>query len=215
MESFDWIRIFGRGMFAIAAAAVPDIALMSLCLGLWVAPGVFGVDLIPGIFLTLAMEFFSVHAAGVFILVLPPDRKNFGWRSAFLLGLYLAGIGAVLLRVCLSLRVVWPVLGFFGLTANRLSAWWKAPDTASRRVGVISWVVTPLFYVFAALFTTYAPLPGLGITPAVIAAAHLSPKDGLWGAAPQRGLAFGVLYFGLQAAFRRWNWGERLARWSS
>jgi hypothetical protein len=68
--------------------------------------------------------------------------------------------------------------------------------------------------VFAALLTTFAPLPGLGITPAAIAADHLSPKDGLWGTAPQRGLAFGVPYFGLQAAFRRRNWGERLARWS-
>ena len=199
-------------MFAVAAAAVPDIALMSLCLGLWIAPSVFGVDLIPGVFLTLAMEFFSVHAAGVFMLLLPPDRKSFGGRNAFLLGLYLAGIGAVLIYLCLSLRLVWPVLGFFGLTANRLSAWWKAPDAASRRLGMMSWVVTPLFYVFAALVTTFVPLPALGITPAVIAAAHLSPKDGLWGAAPQHGLACGVLYFGLQAAFRRWNWGERMAR---
>jgi hypothetical protein len=73
---------------------------------------------------------------------------------------------------------------------------------AARRAGVLSWALSPVFFAAAALVTTFAPVPALGWTPAVVAEAGLAGDD-LWSTEPQRGLAFGVLYFGLQAFFRR------------
>jgi hypothetical protein len=81
---------------------------------------------------------------------------------------------------------------------------------AARRAGVLSWALSPVFFAAAALVTTFAPVPALGWTPAVVAEAGLAGDD-LWSTEPQRGLAFGVLLLRAAGLLSPPSWKGRLA----
>jgi hypothetical protein len=115
--------LLGRGALALAAAAVPDLALLSWCLALWVTPRLVGLNLLNDVFLMLPLEFFSVHAAGVLALMLTAERERFGRARAAVLGAYLAGITALLVWTCPRLGLWWPLgrlLGARGRPARRV-----------------------------------------------------------------------------------------------
>lgn len=202
---------FGRGAYGLASAAIPDFGMALLYAGLWIAPRVFGVGRINDALLALALEIVAVFAAGLFALTLTADRTPFGVGRATVLTLGCGGATALLLYVSIDRGAFWPVIGFWTLTGNRIAGWWRAPDQRSRRAGVISWVLSPLFYVGAILATTYVPLPPLGLTPQVRIDAGLVGTS-LWDTDPQRGLAAGMLYYTVQALYRR---ARRLQDWLS
>ena len=60
------------------------------------------------------------------------------------------------------------------------------------------WAVSVAAYVLGVIVTATLPLPALGITPEVIASLQLK-GSGEWIARPYTVLAFGTLYFGVQA----------------
>src|SRR5262245_5728127 len=200
---FAWLNVLLRGVLRAAALAVPDIGILLMALALWLAPRAVGVERLPEFLLVFAFEFVAVHAAGVLSLILAAESTRLGLPRWTVLLAYLAAVSALVAYVAVRRGEAWPFFAFWGVTGNRLVAWYRAPDVETRRAGVLSWVFSPIFYVRAALLTTFVPVPALGMTADVAADAGLVASDGLWSAKPERGLACAAIYYALQAWWRR------------
>jgi len=198
-----WLNFAFRGAMRLAAMAVPDIGILLLSFALWIAPRAVGVERLEEFLLLFAFEFVAVHAAGVLSLILKPESTALGLPRWMMLFGYLAGVGALVAVIAVLRNEVWPFFAFWGVTGNRLAAWYRAPDVATRREGMQSWVASPAFYLVSALLTSFMPVPALGISAEVVADAGLVARSGLWAAKPERGLACAILYYGLQAWWRR------------
>jgi hypothetical protein len=103
----------------------------------------------------------------------------------------------------LVFRSWWPIASFWGLTLNRLLGviLGRVPEAEQKAFVMRGWVAAIFFYIGRCMATIFLPVPRLGITSAVVAAQHL-PGSGLWVDHPEKGIACGVLYFGLTAWFR-------------
>jgi hypothetical protein len=185
-----------RQRFALPAivAALPDFGLSAVFLGTWIAPRLLGVDRIGHLLLLMLLEFIVVHSAGfmgVAALTDNPKRP----RAKAILGLgafYTLFVGGF----ALGFRTWWPLVAFWGLTLNRLLSAIVGPPPRgeAERIVRAGWAVGAMAYLGAVFLTTPLPVPRLGVTKAVVAAAHL-PGSGLWIDEPYRVLAAGFLYF--------------------
>lgn len=66
------------------------------------------------------------------------------------------------------------------------------------------WALLTMAYLAGAFMTFFVPLPGLGITPALLPALDL-PGSGLWVSKPHTVIAFGAFYFGFLAVSKAWD----------
>jgi hypothetical protein len=88
-----------------------------------------------------------------------------------------------------------PLLGFWGLTLNRLLGTVIFPIKGEHTEMMKSWASTTVFYLLAVFATTLLPVPSLGITPDVIEAANVPGDSGLWVTRPYTVVAAGFLYY--------------------
>jgi hypothetical protein len=88
-----------------------------------------------------------------------------------------------------------PLLGFWGLTLNRLLGSVVLPIDGEDSQMMKSWASCTFFYLVAVFATTFLPVPALGVTPDVIAAADVPGDSGLWVTRPYTVLAAGFLYY--------------------
>jgi hypothetical protein len=174
--------------------AAPDLGLAAVCLITWLAPPTFGDRFVAHIMLVMLLEFIIVHSSGFMgqTLLAKGSRAD---RMKGMLGfgvfytLFVAGFA-------LAFHTWWPIVAFWGLTANRLLAvlmGWvpagKARDYVRR-----GWAAGALYYIGGVMLTTLLPVPRLGITRDVVRSLAL-PGEGLWIDQPHRVVAFGFLYF--------------------
>ena len=94
-----------------------------------------------------------------------------------------------------------PLWTMGGLVATRLGEILFTGEPGVRVAGerMASWLRSTALYVIGLIVTSVLPLPALGLTPEAIARFAL-PGSGTWIDSPQKGLAFGFLYFGATAA---------------
>lgn len=181
------------------ASALPDAALSLVCLAVWVAPARFP-DHLPGwILMTMLLEFIVVHSSAFMGTVMYSDRAPRA-RALAVLGLgafYTLFVGGF----SLAFHTWWPLVSFWLLTLNRLSAvLLRGPLRDDQRVVLqASWAGHTMCYLLGAFLTIVPFLPRLGFTPAVVSALDL-PGGGLWIDQPWRVVAFGAVYFGAVAA---------------
>lgn len=185
-----------RQRFALPAvvAALPDLGLSSVFLGTWIAPHWLGVDRIGHLLLVMLLEFIVVHSAGFMGVAALTDNWKFS-RAKSILGLgvfYTMFVGGF----ALAFETWWPLVAFWGLTVNRLlsAIVGKPPRGEAARIVRDGWAVGAIAYIGSVFLTTWLPVPRLGVTSDVVAAAHL-PGSGLWIDQPYRVLAAGFLYF--------------------
>lgn len=188
-------------------AAFPDLSTAGGLLAVWVWPGMIGPGWIAGAVGTFMLEFFVLHAGGFFNLVLYSGASR-GARSGVLMtiaAVYLFLVGLL----ALGLHAAWMVGAFAWLTYGKIRAVWKgAADVApaqAKKAAVSAWVSGLLCYLVAVTLTVALPCPPLGLTPQMIAAAHL-PGSGLWIERPYTALAAGVLYFTAMGLLRARMW---------
>jgi hypothetical protein len=155
--------------------------------------------MVKNLMLTMLIEFIVVHSSGFYAGIAALD--NIGTYKR--LGL-LAGLGVFytvfILAFAYAFDSTWPIVAFGWLFLCRFFHLWMRPALAAReaesQMGL--WAVSVATYVLGAMATTVLPLPALGITPEFIAAMHM-PGSGEWVQRPYTVLAFGTLYFAVQA----------------
>jgi len=182
-------------------AALPDALTAAVFLIAWIAPGIPGPHYVDSLTLTMMIEFIVMHSS-VFYACLAASDAPRAQRVRLL-----AGLTGVYLTFILGYSLVyasfWPIVAFAWLFACRFMHLWTHPveaPTEIRRM-MLLWLGSALAYVFGAMLTAYLPLPHLGMTPEFIASMHLS-GSGEWIERPYTVLAFGLLYFSLQAAMK-------------
>ena len=188
-----------RNFFPRLFAALPDAITAGVFLTVWVAPAVAGRERIKNLMLTMLIEFIVVHSSGFYGGILAMKDTSRVKREFALLGFatfYLIFV----LAFSLGFGSAWPIWAFLWLLGSRFVHLWVAPandDEATTRMMTL-WAISVAAYVLGAIATVMLPLPALGITPAVIASLDLK-GGGEWIARPYTVLAFGALYFGIQA----------------
>lgn len=185
--------------------------LAAFCAAVWVAPQRFGAAAIRYVVLLMVLEFLVVHSAAFMgkIAVGPSGRA---WRSFGVVGLG-AGYSAFVAAFCLVFGEWWPLPAFWLLILNRLAGalLHRGEADAARALG-LSWAAAIVAYIGAALLSKVLPIPRLGITPDIQAAARLPGAGVFWIEQPHRVLAGASAYFTLMAC---WEFvRHRVAAWS-
>ena len=179
-------------------SALPDLALGGAFLITWIRPNALGDSMLPYAMLTMLLEFFVIHSAAFMGLVLwgpAPTGKKILW---------VLGLGVMystfLLAFAFALGEWWPMWAFWGLTFNRMTSalFHRGPTKEVSQGMTTEWGLSVLWYLFWIFATVLLPLPRLGITPEVAAAAAI-PGEGLWVEQPHRFVIAGAGYFLCQA----------------
>jgi len=183
-----------RSRIPSVLAALPDFGLAGLYLTTWIAPWVVGPERIGHLLLIMLLEFIVVHSAG-FMGAAAIGAGSRWQRLKWIVGLggfYTLFVGAF----AAAFGTWWPLGAFWALTLNRLLGvlLGQVPSDEGKMFIMRGWAVGVMAYLGAVFATTLLPVPALGVTADVRAAADL-PGGGLWIDEPQRVIAAGFLYF--------------------
>jgi len=187
------------------------VLIAGFCVALWVAPERFGAGAIRYVVLLMVLEFIVVHSAA-FMGKITVGSSGRAWRTLGIIGLG-AGYSAFVAAFCFVFGEWWPLPAFWLLILNRLAGalLHKGEPGAARALG-LSWAAAIVAYLGAALLSKLLPIPRLGVTPDIQAAADLPGSGIIWIEEPHRVLAAAALYFTLMAC---WEFVRlRVAAWS-
>ncbi len=177
------------------AAAIPDLTIGLVYLIAWVAPRLLRADLVAALIIALILEFLVIHSSAFLgaVIVGTGSRRSRAW----------AVFGISLFYLLMTSGFSWamhswaPLVGFCGLTANRLSGvmFGQAPAGRERDYIRRAWVVSLVCFIGFTFLTIKTPIPRLGLTADLVASLPRLHMKGAWVAEPWRAMAFGFLYF--------------------
>jgi hypothetical protein len=181
-------------------AALPDVLTAAVFLCTWADPALTGYSRVKNLMLTMLFEFIVMHSAAIMgSMVLSAGSR--GTRIAALCGLT-ACYMLFVLAFSFAFESAWPIVAFGWLFVCRFSYLLTNPTTSAEAAQRMqsSWAISGLAYLICCGVTLFLPLPRLGMTPEVVAEIAF-PKNmtGAWIDRPWIVLAFGALYFGVQA----------------
>ncbi|MGH8028552.1 MAG: hypothetical protein ACREO3_01325 [Arenimonas sp.] len=194
---------------------LPDAMTCAFFLVVWANPLVFGPLSVRTAMLTMLLEFFLVHATGIFT-VFVYDTGSRWKRIGGLLGLsslYLLMVGAY----ARSFGEWWPLVAFGWLAAGKIAWVWTntsgvARPAASGGAGpmlnfadddaisrhMAAWAASVALFLAGVAYTTIAQIPRWGMTVALQPGFGLNmASEGLWESQPHRVVALGAIYFGV------------------
>ena len=179
-------------------AAAPDAITAGVYLTAWAEPSIGGAETIKNLMLTMLIEFIVIHSSGFYAGIAAADVGRYQRLSM------LAGLSLFYMLFIVAFAFVfdssWPIFAFGWLFVCRFFHLWMRPADAvgetDSQIGL--WAASVATYVIGGIATVALPLPALGITPQFIAAMQL-PGSGEWVERPYTVLAFGTLYFAVQA----------------
>jgi hypothetical protein len=181
-------------------AGLPDAITAGLFLTAWIAPEMLGTDRIIALMLTMVIEFLVMHSAAFYAMVVGDNEPRMFMRLAMLAALsafyllFVLFIAAIMDSMWALGAFAWLVLGRF-LHLFAVPTQNRATDAARLRA---LWVISMLSYFGGMLVVVIVQPPAFGITADVIASLHLSGNAAVV-QRPYLVLAFGMLYFGVQA----------------
>ena len=180
-------------------AALPDAITAAVFLIAWIAPAIPGPEYIGNLMLTMLIEFIVMHSSAFYSGIAADSADSPIKRTLWLIGLSVFYLGFVA-AFAFAFDRTWPLFAFAWLFVSRFIHLWVRPTggTAQSERMMAIWAASAFTYVIGAIATVVLPLPALGITPDVIRSMHL-PGSGEWIDRPYTVLAFGTLYFGVQA----------------
>ena len=188
-----------RNVLPRLLAGLPDAITAAVFLIAWIAPSIPGPEYVKNLMLTMLIEFIVMHSSAFYSGIAADNDDSRLKRTLWLIGLsvfYLAFVAGF----AFAFDSTWPLFAFAWLFASRFVHLWVHPAESGAEAGrmMALWGASAFTYVIGAIATVLLPLPALGITPDVIRSMHL-PGSGEWIDRPYTVLAFGALYFGVQA----------------
>jgi uncharacterized membrane protein YecN with MAPEG domain len=194
-----WQDDYMRNVLPRLLAGLPDAVTAALFLTAWIDPSIPGPEYVKNLMLVMLIEFIVMHSSAFHSVIAADDGDSPIKRSLMLIGLsafYLAFVAGF----ALAFDSTWPLFAFGWLFVSRFIHLWIHPAQSGAEGGrmMALWGASALAYLVGALATVMLPLPALGITPEFIASMHL-PGSGEWIERPYTVLAFGALYFAVQA----------------
>ena len=181
------------------ASALPDGVAAGFYLLLWIVPGLLGADALQTGLLIMLVEFILIHASAMIggSLLKPgvPRAKKFASLLGFA-AMYLIFI----VGYCFIFKQWWPLAAFAVLLIGKASlAFDRNLPSAERQQRLASaWALSCMAYLGGVFLTLFLPLPRLGLSTEVVAAAGLE-GSGHWIEHPHTVVAFGLIYFGFLA----------------
>jgi hypothetical protein len=184
--------------WALWLTLLPDAMTCGFFLIVWWNPLVFGPLSVRTAMLTMLLEFYLVHATGMFTGFASGTDLPKWKKIGALLGLslfYLLMIGAF----ARSFGQWWPLVAFVWLLAGKIT--WvlanpQGDDSATFRQ-MAAWAGSVALFLAGVLYTCIADIPRWGMTEALQPSFGLDmASEGLWESQPHRVVAFGALYFG-------------------
>lgn len=186
--------------------ALPDALTAGFFVMLWVAPQILWPQALRTGLLMMLVEFILVHAAGMLGGIVLAREAGQGQRWKPVLGFgafYLVFIAAW----AWQFQAWWPLLALAWLLAGKFALVLQPMPDADRRHQLASdWAIGVMAYLAGVFITTLLPVPRLGLTRTVAAAADLPGESGLWVTHPQSVVAFGAIYFGALALVKALGW---------
>lgn len=187
------------------AAAVPDVISCTVYLVAWFLPLALGAVWVKNLMASMALEFAIVHSSGLIGTTLADPRSTRRAKASVLLRfgtLYLLIVAAF----CIAFETWWPLAAFAWLLAAKIAVIWLSPlptHVEQSRQWTLTLASLAVFLVGAPVISGL-PVPEFGIDAAVREAAGL-PAGTDWDDTPHRVMAFGALYFAVQA-WVKWRW---------
>ena len=186
-------------------SALPDAITAGFFLLLWIVPHWLGPTALRTGLLMMLVEFILMHATGILggmALSNAGDTRR-QWKPILLFSsMYLLFIAVW----AWTFRAWWPLLALAWLVAGKLAlAWQPLPDADKRDRIMSDWGISALAYLGGVFATLMLPLPRLGLTGDVVAAADL-PGSGEWVDKPHTVVAFGLIYFAVLATGKLRGW---------
>lgn len=189
-----------RNFFPRLLAALPDTITASIFLTAWIAPALVGAQQIIALMLTMVIEFLVMHSGAFYAMVVGDKEPRMFMRVAMLAVISLFYLLFVLF-IASIMDSMWALGAFAWLVLGRFLHLLAVPtqnrEADAARLNSL-WLVSLLTYFGGMLVIAIVQPPALGITPDVIASLHLSGNAGIV-YRPYLVLAFGVLYFSVQA----------------
>lgn len=193
-------------LLARTFGALPDALTAGFFVVLWVAPQLLWPQALRTGLLMMLVEFILVHAAGMLggMVLAREGERSQRWKPIIGFGaLYLVFIAAW----SWQFQAWWPFLALGWLLAGKLSLVLQSLPTADTRHQLQSnWAIGVMAYLAGVFLTTFLPLPRLGLTHPVVAAADLPGGGGHWLSHPQSVVAFGAFYFSVLALVKAFDW---------
>ncbi len=188
-----------RNVLPRLLAGLPDAVTAALFLITWIDPSIPGPEYVKNLMLVMLIEFIVMHSSAFYSVIASDNGGPRIKRSLCLTGLsvfYLAFVAAF----AFLFDSTWPLFAFAWLFISRFIHLWVNPAQSGAEAGrmMTLWSTSALTYLTGAIATVTLPLPEFGITPDVIRSMHL-PGSGEWVDRPYTVLAFGTLYFSVQA----------------
>jgi hypothetical protein len=179
--------------------ALPDALTCATFLVAWIAPALLPDPLwVKDLMLVMLIEFIVMHSSGFYAALAAGDAGRAKKIAA------LCGLSAMYLVFIVAFAMIfdsnWPLFAFGWLFASRFLQLLLRPlqTKADARALMGQWAASGVTYIVGAIATVMLPLPRFGITPEFVATLHL-PGKGEWIERPYTVLAFGVMYFAVQA----------------
>lgn len=181
-------------------AAAPSAVMVGVFLIAWIDPAYFGPRYVKNLMLVMLFEFIVMHSSVMCSAIIGQTGASRWLRLLMLLGLT-AFYAAFVLAFAHAFQSWWPLWVFAYLFVCRFMYLVAPGDIGRKLAGAAKvWLASALAYLGGAFFTAFVPLPRLGITPDVVAAMELSRNmSGEWIDKPWIVLAFGAIYFAVQA----------------
>jgi hypothetical protein len=209
-------QVYTRAMSTIQSrlgAAVPDAITATSYLLAWVAPALLGPAWVRGLLAAVVIEFLVMHASAFY---------GFGMRqagdsvrkSAIVLGVISFLYLIPMVGMAFFLQSITPVLTFIWLFTSRFAFMLVHPTTATaeaRRMQML-WRVSIATFFAGIILTAKLPLPALGLTPDFVASLSMSGHPNPNAQPPQTTIAFGLLYFIVQACAKFYFAGADLPK---
>ena len=181
-------------------AAVPDTMPAAFYLAAWVAPALIGAAGVRNLLGAVVIEFLVMHASALYGFGIAKREDRLAKRTAILgvlTAVYLVPIAAI----AFVMQTVAPVLSFVWLFTSRFAFILLNPATAAEETKRVQWLwsVSLVTYFVGVILTSKLPVPALGLTPDFVASLSISGHPDPNAQPPQSTIAFGLLYFVVQA----------------
>ncbi len=189
-----------RNVIPRLGVAAPDCLTAATYLLAWIAPTQLDPVRFRNLLAAIVIEFLVLHASALYGFGIAKRKDRLAQRAWILGGLTALYLIPITL-MAVQLKTDGPILAFFWLFTSRFAFILIHPESAAAetRRTVTLWVVSLLAFVVGTIAVNKIPLPALGLTPQFVASLSMSGHPNPKAQPPQITIAFGVLYFLVQA----------------